>query len=201
MASMHRPAAAIVAIAAWAGLGIQFAATLTLTGSAGEALLIILRYFTVITNLLVAIVMTVLALGRPVRPMVLGGTTLAIILVAVVYMLLLRGLVELSGGAILADTLLHKVVPLLAVAYWLAFAPKGGLRLRDPLLWVLYPLTYLGYALVRGAFEGRYAYPFMDVATLGLARTATNCAVIAGGFVVAGLAMVALDRALARNAG
>ena len=198
---MPRLAAALVALAAWVGLGIQFSATLGLTGSAGEALFVILRYFTVLTNLLVALVTTALALGRRVPPFVLAGTTIAILLVGIVYMLLLRGLVELSGGAETADTLLHKVVPPLVAAYWLAFAPKGELRWSYPALWSAYPFFYLVYALTRGAFEGRYAYPFIDVATLGPARTAINSIAIAIAFLIAGTLMVALDRVLARRRG
>jgi hypothetical protein len=34
-------------------------------------------------------------------------------LVGIVYWLLLRGLLELSGGALMADALLHTVVPIL----------------------------------------------------------------------------------------
>ena len=196
---MPRLAAAIIALIAWAGLGTQFAATIGITGSAGEALWVILRYFTILTNLLVALVMTALALGRRVPPFVLGGTTVAIVLVGAVYMLLLRGLVELSGAAILADTLLHKVVPVLVPLYWLAFASKGELRWRHPFAWSLYPLAYFAYALIRGASEGRYAYPFMDVAQIGYAQTAVNGAAIAACFVAGGLALVAVDHRLARS--
>ena len=194
---MPRLAAALVALVAWAGIAVQFEATLGLTASAGEAMWVILRYFTVLTNLLVALVMTALALGRAVSPFVLGGVTVAIVLVGAVYMLLLRGLVELSAGALLADRLLHYAVPVLVPLYWLAFAPKGKLRWRDAFAWSLYPFAYLVYALVRGAFEGRYAYPFMDVAAIGYAQTVINAVAIAAGFVAAGLALVGLDNMLA----
>jgi hypothetical protein len=194
---MPRLAAAIIAALAWAGLVVQFEATLGLTGSPGESLWVILRYFTILTNLLVALVMTALALGRRVAPFMLGGVTIAIVLVGAVYMLLLRGLVELSGGAILADTLLHKIVPILVPLYWLAFAPKGELRWGQAFVWSLYPLAYFAYALVRGAFEGRYAYPFIDVAEIGYGQTVINAVAIAAGFVAAGLALVGLDDMLA----
>ena len=109
-------------------------------------------------------------------------------------MLLLRGLVELSGGAAVADLLLHKVVPVLAPLYWLFMAPKGGLRWRDPWLWMLYPLLYFGYAVARGLGGDRYPYPFMDVSEIGWLRTAINAAVIAAAFAIAGYALVWLDR-------
>jgi hypothetical protein len=197
-----RMLAALIALAAWIGLAVQFDATLARSGSVGAAVWILLRYFTVITNLLLAVVFTGIALGRPRfgAPLLLGGVTLAILLVGVVYGLLLRGLVELSGGAKLADLLLHHATPILAPLFWLGYAPKGALRRRDPLLWALFPLAYFAYALVRGAGGGAYAYPFMDVAQIGWMRTGVNAAVIALGFIMAGYIVLWLDGRLARRA-
>ena len=129
----------------------------------------------------------------------IGGVTLAILLVGIVYATLLNGLVELSGGALLADFILHRFTPVLVPLWWLAFATKGGLRARDPLLFALYPLAYFGYALARGAADGRYPYPFMDVARLGWDETGLNALIMAAGFLVAGFGLYRLDRALARD--
>lgn len=194
-----RCAAALIAFAAWAGLAIQWQASMAVTGSAGAALWAMLRYFTILTNLLVAIHFTAVAAGsrRAARPFPLGGTTLAILLVGIVYFLLLRGLLELSAGAKLADLLLHMVTPALVPLWWLAFAPRGGLRMRDPLLWALLPLAYFPYALLRAASDGRYPYPFVDVAALGWSRVLLNAIAIAAGFILAGWLLVRLDRTLA----
>ena len=81
-----RSAAAAVAAICWAALVIQFNATLSQTGSAYAALWIILRFFTVTTNLLVAAAMTKAAFNDRVPPVLLGGATVAILLVGVVYM-------------------------------------------------------------------------------------------------------------------
>ena len=198
---MPRAAAALIALVSWIALAVQFRATLGLNGSIMETLWILFRYFTVLTNVLVAVVMTGIALGRPrfASPAVMGFVTLAILLVGVVYMTLLRGMVELSGGALLADVLLHKLVPALVPLFWLLFARRGGLGWRDPLVWSLYPLAYFAYALVRGSFDGRYAYPFIDLAALGPAQVALNAVAIAAAFLIAGLAFVWLDGTLARR--
>lgn len=196
-----RLAAALIALIAWAGLAIQWQASTAMTGGAGAALWAMLRFFTVLTNLLVAIHFTALALGsrQATRPFPLGATTLAILLVGIVYFLLLRGLLELSAGALLADRLLHMVTPALVPLWWLAFAPKGGLRPRDPWLWALLPLGYFAYALARGAGDGLYPYPFMNVARLGWGQTLLNGLLIAAGFLLAGYLLMLLDRALARK--
>lgn len=198
---MHRLAAAFIALAAWAGLVVQFAATFGQTGSVAETLWILLRFFTVITNLFVAVIMTRVAMGRRTSPLVMGGLTLAILFVGIVYATLLHGLVELSGPALIADVLLHYVVPAAMAIYWLAFAPKIGLGLGDPLLWCVYPLAYLFYVVVRGSVDGRYPYPFIDVAALGYGRILLNSLMLLVAYLVAGLGLVALGRVMARRRG
>ncbi len=78
-----RVLAAVIAVAAWAGLVVQFGASLSRTGSIGAAAWAMVRYFTVITNLVLAVVLTGFALRRREfsAPSLLGGVTLAILLV------------------------------------------------------------------------------------------------------------------------
>lgn len=195
---MHRVAAAIVALIAWAAVAIQFKWSFSQTGDLLATAWQLLRFFTILTNLLVAVTFSIIAAGRRVSPFVQGGVALAIILVGVVYGLLLRGLLQLSGIALFADFLLHLVVPVATALYWLVFSPKFGLRWRDPLAWSLYPLAYFGYALLRGSIDGRYPYPFMNLDELGTARTLLNALGIAIGFVIAGTVMVAIGRRVRR---
>ena len=198
---MHRLAAALVALAAWAGLAVQFAATFSQTGSLVGTRWILRRFFTVITNLLVAVTMTRVATGRRISPSLLAGLTLAIIFVGIIYATLLHGLVALSGLALVADVLLHYVVPIAMAVYWLAFAPKIGLAWRDAALWCLYPLAYLFYVVLRGSVDGRYPYPFIDVTTLGYGRIVLNSLMLLVAYLLAGLTLVALGRAMAFRRG
>ena len=89
-----RTAAALLAVITWAGLAVQFHAAFALQGSVGSTLTVLLWYFTITTNLLVAVVFTGIALGRDrfARPSLVGATTLYILLVGVIYGLLLHGL-------------------------------------------------------------------------------------------------------------
>lgn len=194
MKGARRIGAAAIALTAAAGLAIQFNATLEQTGSVGTTLWILVRFFTVLTNMAVLLIFGKIACGVRMTPRLIGGATLAILLVGVIYGLLLRGLVSLSGGALLADTLLHKATPVLVALWWIGCAPKGRLSWRDPWIWAAFPAAYLPYVLVRGALEGTYAYPFIDVTKLGLGQVLLNAVLIAIGFLMAGHLLIWIDR-------
>ena len=192
-ASIPNAAALLVALICWAGLAIQFNATYAVQRDVADTLWILLRYFTILTNLMVAVVMTRVALGGKVSAFLLGGITIAILLVGIVYMTLLRGLLELSGAALLADMLLHKVSPVAMSLWWLLFAPRGRLKYNAPLWWALYPLAYFAYAIARGLNGDKYPYPFMNVDKLGWTQTMLNAGGIAMAFLIAGSLLVWLD--------
>ena len=191
-----RVCAAIVALAAFGGLGLQFLISLQTDGSAAAAIWGMLRYFTMISNFLALLLFAAIALGvrRAFDPQLLAGAALVLALVGIVYVTLLRE--SLVGVRWYANALLHYAVPLLIIAYWAVFAPKGYLRWGDPPRWAAVPLAYFVYAILRASFDGRYAYPFIDVATLGWTQVVLNVAGIAACFLLAGLALVGLDRRL-----
>lgn len=191
---MDRIAAAVVAIVCWAGLAVQFSATYANQHDVAASLWVLARFFTILTNFALAVTMTWVAVGRRVSPLVLGGLTLAVLLVGVIYATLLQNLYQLRGPAAVADVLLHKVSPVAMALWWLFFAPRAKLRSSAPLWWSIYPLAYLGYALARGQFDGRYPYPFLDVGKLGWLQTALNTGGIAFAFILAGFALVWIDR-------
>lgn len=195
-----RIVAALIAALAWAGLAVQFVVSFSLAGSVGETLATLLWYFTITTNLLVAIVFTRIVIRlESVSSSLTAATTLSILLVGVIYGLLLHGLTEFSGGSAVANVLLHMVTPVVVPLFWLAFTPKGRLNKRDPLFWALYPLGYFFYALIRGEFTHRYPYPFLNVNELGWNRALLNALLIATVFLAASWLFVWLDSLLARR--
>jgi len=192
---MGRAAAALIALVCWLGLGLQFWASFTFRHyDVLLTLWTLARFFTIISNFALAIAMTMVALGRRLSPVVLGGLTLAILLVGIVYAALLRGLHPLEGLPLIANHLLHEVSPTLMAAYWLLFVPRARLRWSAPWWWLIFPAVYLGYAMLRGQLDHHYPYPFIDVGRLGWTQVALNVAGIAFAFILAGFALVWIDR-------
>lgn len=192
-------AAASIATVALAGLVLNFVDLHDRLGSTAATLWNLLDYFTITTNALIAVLFSagMVHPDKAFRPRWMGGLALSILLVGVVNGLLLRGLYQFTPVTYVADVLLHEVTPVLVPVFWLAFVQKGALRLRDPLLWALYPIGYLIYALARGGLDGHYPYPFMNVTAIGWSRTAINALVIAAGFMATGATLVWLDGMLA----
>jgi hypothetical protein len=119
-------------------------------------------------------------------------------IVMLIYEVALRRLWQPEGAQWWADFLLHNAVPVLWVGWWLYFSRKGGLDYRDALKWLIYPLVYLAYALVRGAFTGFYAYPLIDVSQKGYGGVMVSAAGICILFAFVALLFIAVDRRLAR---
>jgi hypothetical protein len=65
---MLRAAAVLVAIVSWAGLAVQFSATYANHHDVAASLWVLARFFTIMTNLFVALTMTWVAIGRPASP-------------------------------------------------------------------------------------------------------------------------------------
>lgn len=198
----------LLALAAWIALILQFVVSRSLTPSMSMALIAMFGYFTVITNLFVAIVATASVFARGsaraawlAQPALLGCASAAILLVGLAYHFLLRHVWDPQGLAGIADVALHYVVPVLALLHVLALRIDGRTTRLGwwlPIAWCSYPAVYLGISLWRGESTGRYAYPFIDVGALGLSDVMFNSLGLLAVFLVLGYAVWALLRRFRR---
>ncbi|WP_380164152.1 Pr6Pr family membrane protein [Jannaschia sp. R86511] len=166
----------------------------------------VFAFFTIQSNLLVALSALLTAWqperDGPLRRVLRLTSLVAITVTGVVYHSVLAGLVELSGWGLLADLLVHTVVPLLAVLGWLLFGPRGRTGWWVVLASAVFPVLWLVLTLVRGPLVGGFwPYPFVDVDELGWGQVLINCAGVAVLFL--GLAALAhgVDRLLLRTRG
>jgi hypothetical protein len=199
--TVARCAAGCIAAVAWLGLVIQCVSTFQGNHSVSLTLWIVFAYFTILTNLLVAVVFTALAVERTRlrASWIVAGTMLSILLVGIIYALLLHGTMELSGGSAVANVLNHMATPVLVPLFWIIFTRKGELRWSHPLVWAIYPLAYLAYSLIRGGQTCKYPYPFLDPGLVGWRQTMLSNLAIAVAFLICSYTLVALDHRLGRR--
>jgi hypothetical protein len=136
-------------------------------------------FFTVQSNLIVGATTLLLAL-RSRRLSSLFATfrligLVAIVVTGVVYHFALASILDLQGWDEFGNQLVHTVVPILAVAGWFIFGPRGLTSVSVVRWSLIFPLCWIGFTLIRGAFVHWYPYPFIDVNTLGYGGTVLNC--------------------------
>ncbi|MBA1376589.1 Pr6Pr family membrane protein [Pseudomonas brassicacearum] len=195
----------MLALLGWVGLSVQLYLILLGRWELGASLLgglvNFFSFFTVLTNTLAAVVLTWELTPREsavrrwfLLPAVRSGIAVSIALVGLAYNVLLRHLWQPEGWQFVADELLHDVMPVLFIIYWGLWVPKGTLRLGHIGLWMIYPLVYFAYILLRGDLLAAYPYPFIDVARLGYPQVFINAGGVLAGFVGIALGVVGLDR-------
>ncbi|MEO7236279.1 MAG: Pr6Pr family membrane protein [Lapillicoccus sp.] len=156
-------------------------------------------YFTIQSNLLVAVSMFLLVRGRThtqlfrvLRLASLVGITVTGVVAAVA----LPPSPTYTTANLICDRLLHIVVPVLTLVGWVLFGPRGYVRRSDLLPALIWPVLWLVATLGLGPLTHWYPYPFLNVDTQGWPSVIVVCVAIAVLFLaLAGLALWA-DRRL-----
>jgi hypothetical protein len=209
-ASVTRPmrsALAVIAAVAWFALALQLLLMVqqAAPGTSLHAIVNYFSFFTILTNLLVALGTSLPLIARNtaagqffLRPSIQSAIAVYIAIVGITYSLLLRHMWNPQGMQKLADVLLHDVVPVVYVVFWIFLVPKFGLRWSDALRWLAYPLVYMAYTLARGFLVHWYPYYFIDVDTIGMSPALIHAAGLLLAFFGMGLLFIAVGRGIAR---
>jgi hypothetical protein len=149
-------------------------------------------YFTIQSNLIgVAVLLIGAAAWRAARSSTMesvrGGAVVYLTITFVVFALLLSG-TDVDTAIPWVDTVLHKIFPIVVIVDWLIDPPIARLTLRQSLVWLVYPLVWVAYTLVRGAIVGWYPYPFLNPANGGYANVAAYVvAILVFGLLLCGI--------------
>lgn len=172
--------------------------------SFGGSIVFFFSFFTILTNILVFLCFaseflhnwSIFAFFR--QPSVRSAVAVYITVVALVYIFILQHLWDPRGLSKILDLLLHYVMPALYLLFWLLFARGGEARWIQALHWLIYPVAYGAYVMIRGAFTGLYPYPILDAGRFGYAIAFRNLGLICLLFLAVSLFVIAVDRRLGR---
>ena len=190
---------AIVLVAAVVGLSLELVRALT-SDDLATRLVRLFSYFTIQSNTLAAIAAGML-LWRPDRrgrvfAVLRLDALLCIAVTGIVYHAVLAGLQELTPSGALANLMLHTVVPVGTVVAWLVVGPRPRLSPAVVGWSLVYPLGWIAYTFIRGAFVDWYPYPFLDVSEIGLQSALVRTGVVAVIFLVLAFAALGIERVL-----
>ena len=128
-----------------------------------------------------------------------GAATLYMVVTGLVYSLLLAG-ADVQTPIAWINTVLHYIFPVAILLDWILDRPAKRLSYKKALLWLVFPVVYLAYCLIRGPLAHNwYPYPFLNVTQQGYATVAVNSAVIAIAVVLLALLLTSIPRLKTKN--
>lgn len=193
---------AILAVLGWFALIAQlYLIIVNRIDSVGVTIIRYFSFFTILTNIIVAVCATVLLLKSVgkwdnffSKPATLTAITVYIAIVGGVYNALLRYLWQPKGLQYVVDELLHTIIPLMFIFLWRIYVNVSSLKYKDVWPWLIYPLLYVIYIAIRGALTNEYPYPFIDVTKLGYSIVAINCVGLLLAFLGLSLLLVVVGK-------
>jgi hypothetical protein len=176
------------------------------SGQAGETVSLGVRlwrlfsYFTIESNPFVLAAALVLAWrpdfdGRG-RRVVRLDALLGILITGLVFAIVLAPQVHLTGAALVTTIGFHYVSPWATIAGWLLFGPRPRMTWGTVAGAFAWPLLWLVYIFVQGAFTRWYPYPFLDAVKLGTGGAIRNALLVVVLAVLFALLFKLLDRKL-----
>lgn len=149
-------------------------------------------YFTVLSNLFATSLLAygaVRAGGERSRTLELlrGASVVYILTTGIVYLLLLSGHAPAYPWV---NAILHYLMPVAVTLDWLIDPPRTRLEpARTVVLWMVFPLAYVAYTLVRGAIVDWYPYFFVNPHRGGgYLLVAADCVAVGAGIAALALA-------------
>jgi hypothetical protein len=163
-------------------------------------------FFTNLTNIFAATVLIagaihILRRKEPTETddIIRGSATVAIAIVGLVFGLLLS---QMDNDMIpWTNFVVHYLMPVVIVLDWLIQPPRAKLVPKHIWYWVIYPIAYLIYTLIHGAFTNWYPYWFIDPSKSpgGWTGVILYSAAITFGFLIVSFALLWLGNKLKRS--
>ena len=163
-------------------------------------------YFTILTNILVALAFSIAFLNKGSalqsffqKQAVRAAIALYILVVCIVYYSLLAQIHETEGVSAILNLFLHFILPVLYLMDWVFFAPKGEMSYQSLPFWVVYPFVYGIGVIIQGTLTGFYPYPFLNIAEIGFGAVAINMFGFICVYALGGAGFIWLGRVLTRG--
>lgn len=189
----------VLFISAWGGLIAQIAALLSKNLDFGFTAVNFISYFTVQSNIFVALLASYWVFSKnesksKYLKLFEFGTLVNITVTGIIYNVILAGIWQPQGLDLVADTLLHTVTPILFVVYWYLGRSKWRWEYQLAFVWLLYPVLYFVYSILRGSMVDWYPYPFVDASVLSTGQLVMNVVAMGVFIIVVGYIFIFINK-------
>ncbi|WP_206490612.1 Pr6Pr family membrane protein [Rhodococcus sp. KRD162] len=157
-------------------------------------------YFTVLSNVATVLVLMIGGLIDPRSSgwqLVRGAVTLYMVITGIIYAVLLAN-IDVGVADPWTNNVVHRIMPVVLLLDWILAPPRRRISESRSLMWLLFPLIYGIYTLVRGPIVDWYPYPFLDPREQGYIALAIGLVVLTVAFALMALAVNALGRLAGR---
>ncbi|OEJ15352.1 hypothetical protein BFL38_13745 [Brachyspira hampsonii] len=163
-------------------------------------------YFTYQSNILVIIyfildILNIIKKKETFYPRFKGAVTMSITVTFLVYHFLLSPTADkYIGFAYIRNVIVHYIVPVMTIFDYIIFDKKGIYKVIDPILWLIIPILYFVFILIRARVgspfsDGSYyPYFFVDIDKYGLKTVLRNVFFITLFFAFLGYIEYFIDR-------
>lgn len=201
-----RWSAAVIAAGGWSTLILEFSLDFAKAGGGIAGALGVVwwmaAFMTIITNTMMAAVLTGVALGaRRIGPRLWAAVAFYALILFISNLVLFGGNHGQQGWWLVVHYAHHRVLPTLVFVHWLLLAPKRSLGWAEPIVWLIYPYGYLGYVLLRGHFTQWYPYAMIDPTRAGIGGVVRTMATQTIAYLVVGYLALALAKSVERTLG
>ena len=170
---------------------------------AGARLADLFSYFTIWSQVVVGVVMTMLYLNPHRRSKWFQvfrlDAVMMIMVTGIVYNLLLGPKFPPVGLNKISGMFEHQITPLVTVIVFLVWGPRGWFTVMNLVRALILPIIYVFYTLFRGAVLNSYPYGFFDVVVEGYASVIIFVLGILVASMVVMVLLWALDAAIDKN--
>ncbi|WP_324828555.1 Pr6Pr family membrane protein [Qipengyuania zhejiangensis] len=198
--SLERALAGVIAVLVFVSLAVQTTINLEQDGSPLAAFGLLLRYFTIWSNLTAGLMLGWVALGGRAPGRAVFALATALSVVALVYHALLSPDHHPVGLDWWTNLAFHTLVPAATIAWWIAFYRADAFLWKSLTIVTPAPIAYTVFALIYGASSGFYPYFFLDQPALGWSQLAINIVGLALFFVAMGAALLGVRRLVSARA-
>ena len=156
-------------------------------------------YFTHLSNIVVAIVLTMIWRGSPriqskVFAVLRLDSLIMITVTGLIFALVLAPTMQLRGWENASNALEHYITPLLTIIVFIVFGPRRMFSYRLVLPALILPLTWVVLVMIRGAIIDAYPYGFVNAAEWGYGTVMMNIVGVVIVGVLFSTIFVAIDR-------
>ncbi len=154
-------------------------------------------YFTIWSNLLAAVIFTMLAIN-PNRT----GSLFRVLRLDAIVMMIVTGIVYNAllntggheGWDFWSNGIQHTWGPILVFLVFVISGPRGWISSSTIFAALILPILWLAYALIRGSVIGAYPYDFLDVNANGMASVLAFVAQIVVFAIILGYLLLLIDK-------